>query len=82
MSMPLTLEWELVTEGKEKRIANQPNCFTIKMDGYRLFPIEEIIEIKRHKKADQIGFGEIYQLTWSDNQTVCHYRLISLHSVN
>ncbi|WP_440895683.1 DUF2584 family protein [Amphibacillus sp. Q70] len=82
MSMPLTLEWALVTEGKEERISNQPNCFKMTMDGYRLFPIEQMIEIKRHKKADQIGFGEIYQLTWSDKQTVCLYRLISLHSVN
>ncbi|WP_253288918.1 DUF2584 domain-containing protein [Amphibacillus sp. MSJ-3] len=80
--MPLTLEWILVTEGKEERISDQPNSFTITLNGYRLFPVEQMIEIKRHKETDQIGFGKITKLTWSNNQTVCYYRLISLNSVN
>ncbi|SEN44892.1 Protein of unknown function [Amphibacillus marinus] len=82
MTTPLTLEWTLVTEGLEQRVENRENCFTLTLDGYRLYPIQEQIEITRHKSSDQIGFGKIVELTWRDNQTICMYQLISLYSVN
>lgn len=82
MSMPVTFEWTLVTEGKQERIPNQPNCFKLTLDGYHLFPIDQIIEIKREHNKDHIGFGEIFEFTWSNQQTTCLYRLTSLQSVN
>ncbi|GGM23319.1 hypothetical protein GCM10011351_06400 [Paraliobacillus quinghaiensis] len=82
MTMPLTIEWKLVTEGTEKRVVDQDNHFYVKLEGYKLFPMHERIEIRRHQESDQIGFGEIVELTWKDNQTICTYQLLSLYSVN
>lgn len=82
MTMPLTLEWRLVTEGQEKRVTDKENHFSIILEGYRLYPIQEQIEITRHEHSDQIGSGKIVELTWRDNQTICIYQLLSLHSVN
>ncbi|SDB90809.1 Protein of unknown function [Pelagirhabdus alkalitolerans] len=82
MTMPLTLEWTLVTEGKEHRVEDQENQFTLTLPGYRLYPIHDEIEIRRHKESDQIGFGEIIELTWKDDTTICTYELTSLYSVN
>ncbi|MCP3025917.1 DUF2584 family protein [Halobacillus sp. A5] len=82
MSTPLSMEWTLITEGKEKRVHSNDNLFEITFDGYKLFPMNEIIEIKRHIKSDQIGSGEIEELILKNNTTICKYRLISLHSVN
>lgn len=82
MSMPITIEMSLVTEGKEIRLPDQPNCFKLIVEGYRLFFIDQVIEIKRQRNQDHIGFGKIIELRWKDNQTTCHYRLTSLQSVN
>lgn len=82
MSMPLSLEWALVTEGKEKRIGDLENRFTLVLEGYRLYPLHERIEIRRHQASDQIGFGEIDELTFKANQTLITYKLLSLYSVN
>ncbi|PXW91770.1 uncharacterized protein DUF2584 [Streptohalobacillus salinus] len=82
MSMPLTLEWALITEGKEKRVGDSDNRFVLTLDGYRLHPINDRIEIRRHQTSDQIGFGEIKELTWRDGETIIIYQLLSLYSVN
>ena len=82
MTMPLTIEWKLVTNGTEKRVADQENHFSVELAGYKLFPIEERIEIRRHLESDQIGFGKVVELTWKNNQTICTYQLLSLYSVN
>lgn len=80
--MPLEINWKLVTQGKETRIANQENMFEITLDGYKLFPIDDTIEIRRHRDSDQIGSGKIIELTWRNNKTICKYQLISLYNVN
>ncbi|WP_186577741.1 DUF2584 family protein [Aquibacillus kalidii] len=82
MSMPMAIEWKLITYGKEKRIKGQDNLFEITFDGYKLFPLNETIELRRNDVSDQIGSGEIVELTWKDNTTVCKYQLISLYNVN
>ncbi|MDC3412977.1 DUF2584 domain-containing protein [Aquibacillus sp. 3ASR75-11] len=82
MTMPFLIEWVLVTKGKEKRLTDQENMFQITLEGYRIFPIHQTIDIKRYNNSDQIGRGEILELTLKNNQTICKYRLVSLHSVN
>jgi hypothetical protein len=82
MSMPLSLEWTLVTEGKERRREEEDNHFTLTLEGYRLYPLHERIEIRRHQTSDQIGFGEIKSLTFTENKTEILYQLVSLYSVN
>ena len=82
MSMPLSIEWKLLTHGEEVRLQKGKNFFQITLEGYRLFPIGEPIEIKRHHDSDQIGNGEITELTWKEETTICKYQLISLFNVN
>jgi len=82
MSTPITLEMTLVTDGKERRLTGIPNCFELTVDGYRLFPMDQLIAISRLKNKNMIGFGEIIEVRWKDNQTTCNYRLTSLQSVN
>jgi len=82
MTMPLTIEWKLVTNGTEKRVTDQENHFYVELAGYKLYPIEKRIEISRHQESDQIGFGKVVELTWKDNHTICTYQLVSLYSVN
>lgn len=82
MSMPLMIEWKLITHGKEKRIPDHENQFEIEFDEYILFPINQEIDIKRHHDSDQIGRGKVIELTWKENHTYCHYKLTSLHNVN
>lgn len=82
MSMPLLIEWKLITHGKEKRIPDHENHFEIQFDHYKLFPIDEEINIIRHHDSDQIGRGKVISLTWKNEHTVCTYVLTKLHNVN
>lgn len=82
MSMPLAIEWKLITHGKEKRIDGKENLFEISFDGFKLFPLNETIELRRNDVSDQIGIGKIVELTWRDEKTICKYQLISLYNVN
>ncbi|WP_407272788.1 DUF2584 family protein [Radiobacillus sp. PE A8.2] len=82
MAMPIMVEWVLVTNGKEMRLANEVNMFEIQLDYYRLFPINQVIEIKRHQDSQQIGNGKIVELAWKNNCTHCKFQLISLFNVN
>lgn len=82
MSMPLVIEWKLLTHGKEKRVPDHENQFEIQFNQYKLLPINQEIEIKRHHDSDQIGKGKVIELTWKDEHTYCRYKLTSLHNVN
>ncbi|SDI99225.1 DUF2584 family protein [Salimicrobium halophilum] len=82
MATPFSMTWVLITEGKEKRLDPNDNLFEVVFDGYQLFPMNEHLEVRRHEKSDQIGTADIEQLTLKDGTTICHYRLISLYSVN
>ncbi|UFU01240.1 DUF2584 domain-containing protein [Radiobacillus kanasensis] len=82
MSMPLSIEWKLVTDGKEKRIQEQDNTFEIQFADFRLFPVDQLIEIRRHENSDQIGTGKIIEMTWNERGTHCRYQLHSLFNVN
>ncbi|AKG04443.1 hypothetical protein AAV35_006355 [Salimicrobium jeotgali] len=82
MATPFSMGWVLITEGKEKRLDPDDNLFEVTFDGYQLFPMHEHLEVRRHLKSDQIGTANIEQLTLKDGRTICHYRLVSLYSVN
>ncbi|SET32491.1 Protein of unknown function [Salinibacillus kushneri] len=82
MSVPLTIEWRIVTNEEEKRINTKENIFEITFSGYRLFPIDVPIDIMRHEDSDQIGSAIVQKIIFEHNQTICRYQLVSLYSVN
>ncbi|ASF39625.1 MULTISPECIES: DUF2584 domain-containing protein [Halobacillus] len=82
MATPLSMEWILITNGKEQRLNDEDNLFEIVFEGYRIFPLNEKLEIKRTLKSEQLGAGIIEELTFKNHFTYCKYRLVSLHSVN
>lgn len=85
MSMKLEFNYEIITEGMEKRIDYEAehNCYEVILKGYRLFPIEvDNINVKRSTNSDKIGFGEIKELNWKNGKTKIIYKLKKLNGVN
>ena len=82
MTMPLSVEWKLITSGREHRLAHEENMFQIQFDGYRLFPINQVIDIQRYPDSEQIGSGKVVELTWRSETTYCKYKLLSLQNMN
>ncbi len=80
--MPLSLENHILTYGKEVRRNELENLFEIHFEGYRLFPMNQTIEIKRDRDAMQIGQGKVVELMWKNGKTICKYKLHSLFNVN
>ena len=80
MGMPLELNTMIVTKGKEKRL--ESNFFSLKKDGYRLYPIDIPIEVKKTIEGELSGTGVIQKVEWTDNSTTLTYQLISLNSTN
>lgn len=78
--MPLELNTMIVTKGREFRI--EENLFTLVKEGYRLYPIEIPIEVKRTIDGDLTGMAEIRKVEWENNTTTIHYQLIALNSTN
>ncbi|PLR98230.1 DUF2584 domain-containing protein [Bacillus sp. T33-2] len=80
MGMPLELNTMIVTKGRENRLDN--NYFTLKKDGYRLYPIDIPIDVKKTIEGDSSGTAVIKKVEWAENATVLTYQLISLNSTN
>jgi hypothetical protein len=82
MSTPFSMEWIIITEGKENRVNEDDNLFEIRYEGYKLFPLNELLELRKYPFSKQTGFAIIEELVLKEQSTICKYRLISLHSVN
>ena len=80
MGMPLELNTMIVTKGKEKRV--EENVFTLEKDGYRLYPLDIPLEVRKTKKGEQIGTALIRKIELSSEKTILEYELISLNSTN
>ena len=80
MGMPLELNTMIVTKGKEERMEN--NDFELMKKGYRLYPLEISIEVRKAIEGELIGTGVIKKVVWENNETRITYELISLTSVN
>lgn len=80
MGMPLELNTLIVTKGRENRY--EDNNFTLVKEGYRLYPIDIPIEVKRTIDGDLSGIGKIRKVEWENNTTTIHYQLVSLNSTN
>lgn len=80
MGMPLELNTMIVTKGKEERMEN--NDFELMKKGYRLYPLEIPVEVRKTIEGELIGTGIIKKVVWENNKTRITYELISLTSVN
>jgi hypothetical protein len=80
MGMPLELNTMIVTKGREKRV--EENLFLLEKDGYRLYPIDIPIEVRKTIDSDSNGTAIIKKLEWQNKQTFLTYQLISLNSTN
>lgn len=80
MGMPLELNTLIVTKGREIRL--EENLFQLEKEGYRLYPIDIPIEVKKTLESDPNGIGKIQKVEWESGKTVITYKLVSLHSTN
>ncbi|MFJ5624137.1 DUF2584 domain-containing protein [Peribacillus loiseleuriae] len=80
MGMPMELNTMIVTKGRESR--EEENLFRLTKDGYRLYPIDIPIEVRKTIESETNGMAVIQKVSWSNNQTEITYQLVSLNSTN
>lgn len=80
MGMPLELNTMIVTKGRETRI--EENLFVVEKEGYRLYPIDIPIDVRKTIESDTSGTAVIKKVEWQENRTWLTYQLISLNSTN
>lgn len=78
--MPLELNTMIVTKGRERRL--EENLFLLEKEGYRLYPIDIPIDVRKTIESDSSGTAVIKKLEWQKNSTSITYQLISLNSTN
>lgn len=80
MGMPLEFQTMIVTKGKEQRVKD--NLFLLEKEGYRIYPIDIPLEVKRTLQSEASGQAIVKKIEWANNRTIVTYELISLHSIN
>ncbi|MCM3707649.1 MULTISPECIES: DUF2584 domain-containing protein [Cytobacillus] len=80
MGMPLELNTMIVTKGREKRL--DENYFSLVKEGYRLYPLDIPVDVKRTIDGDLNGMGVIRKVEWENSRTLITYQLVSLNSTN
>ena len=80
MGMPLELNTMIVTKGNEVRL--KENLFTLKKQGYRLYPIDIPIEVRKTMTSESSGEAVIKKIELENDTTTITYQLTSLNSTN
>lgn len=80
MGMPFELNTMIVTKGREKRV--EENLFQLEKDGYRLYPIDIPIDVRKTIESDTSATAVIKKVEWQNSLTLITYQLISLNSTN
>lgn len=80
MGMPMELNTMIVTKGKETRLAD--NTFTLVKDGYRLYPIDIPIDVRKTIDSETSGEALVKKVELENNKTIITYQLIALNSTN
>lgn len=80
MGMPVEFNTMIVTKGKEVRI--DENTFELIKEGYRIYPIDIPVEVRKTKTSEVNGQAIVQKLEWSNTRTILTYRLINLNSTN
>lgn len=77
----MIMNHEIITEKKEVRL-DKSNQFTLTLTGYHVFPMNELLVIRRSKGESVVGNGRVEVVTWANEQTTLTYSLTKLHGVN
>lgn len=80
MGMPLELNTLIVTKGREQRI--EENLFVLEKEGYRLYPIEIPLDVRKTLDSNSSGLALIKKVEWENDKTTITYQLISLNTTN
>lgn len=80
LGMPVEFNTMIVTKGKEERI--EENIFRLEKEGYRIYPLDIPMDVRKTKFGEKSGTGEVQKLEWSNGRTGITYKLTSLHSTN
>jgi hypothetical protein len=80
MGMPLELNTMIVTKSREKRL--DENLFFLEKEGYRLYPIDIPIDVRKTLESDSSGTAIIKKVVWQNRNTSITYQLISLNTTN
>lgn len=75
MGMPVEFNTLIVTKGKEVRI--DENIFTLEKDGYRVYPMEIPMDVRKTKFGEKSGTAEVQKLQWEEGRTIITYKLTS-----
>lgn len=74
MGMPLELNTMIVTKDKEENLGE--DCFLLVKEGYRLYPLNIPIELKRTIGGEESGTAVIKKVVMENNQTTITYVLV------
>jgi hypothetical protein len=80
MGMPFELNTMIITKGREQR--TEKNLFQLEKDGYRLYPLDIPLEVRKSLESETSGTAVIKKVELSENKTSITYELISLNSTN
>ncbi len=80
MGMPLELNTMIVTKAREKRVAE--NIFTLRKSGYRLYPLNIPLQVRREVSAGASGMATIHKVEWENEETMITYELFALNTSN
>ncbi|MRX72388.1 DUF2584 family protein [Bacillus lacus] len=80
MGMPLEFNTMIVTKGLEIRIAE--NTFQLTKKGYRIYPIDIPLEVRKTKEGEPSGKATVKKVEMEAENTVITYQLIALNSTN
>ncbi|MDQ0272266.1 DUF2584 domain-containing protein [Cytobacillus purgationiresistens] len=80
MGMPLELNTMIVTKGREVRL--DENYFSLTKEGYRLYPLDIPVEVKKTLDGELSGTAVIRKVEMESNLTTIKYQLVSLKSSN
>lgn len=80
MGMQLEVNTMVVTKGNEERIGE--NLFKLEKTGYRIYPLDIEIELRKTKEGETSGMVIPRKVVWENDVTLLTYELVSLNSSN
>lgn len=80
VGVPFELNTMIVTKGNE--IREEENIFHLTKEGYRLYPIDIPLEVRKTIDSETSGIAVIRKVGWENGKTMITYRLVSLNSTN